>query len=71
MASSIGGAAYVMNSGDDRDTGNGFEVRDQVVPLRLCSDPFTSVHEEEKVASAVDAGTGGIRPLLLETCTWS
>ena len=27
MASTVGGAGYAFNSGDDKDNGNGFEVR--------------------------------------------
>jgi hypothetical protein len=34
MASSIGGAAYVMNNGDDRDTSGGFEVSHVVLSSR-------------------------------------
>ena len=73
LASTIGGAAYAIINGDDKDNGNGFEVcsANSVIHYQAKnSSPGLTiriVHKEKEMAATITARIGRIGFVLLKT----
>ncbi len=64
VASSISGAAYVMNNAEDKDTGNGFEVGIETLRSVSGVSCLMAVHKKEEMASVAITRISWIRLIL-------